>query len=92
LIFRKNQFAPNNKYIWIQAMSGPDPQILLSLVTTKMPFGKYKDQLLCDLPVSYLEWFKRKGGFPKGKLGAQLETVYEIKLNGLENLLTPLRR
>lgn len=41
----------------------PDPQILLALVRMKMPFGKYKETLLCDLPVSYLEWFNRKG-FP----------------------------
>ena len=46
-----------------------------------MPFGRFKGSLLCDLPVSYLEWFKRKGGFPAGALGMQLDTVYEIKLN-----------
>ena len=55
-----------------------------------MPFGKYKDRLLCDLPVSYLEWFSSKG-WPPGKLGQQLATIYEIKLNGLESLLKPLR-
>lgn len=55
-----------------------------------MPFGKYKNALLCDLPVSYLEWFARKG-FPKGKLGELLETIYVIKLNGLEDLLKPLK-
>ncbi len=43
----------------------PNGELLLQLVTMKMPFGKYKDTLLCDLPVSYLEWFQRKG-FPKG--------------------------
>ena len=68
----------------------PDKEILLSLVKDKMPFGKYKDRFMCDLPVHYLEWFKRQG-FPKGKLGMQLETIYEIKLNGLEYLLKPLR-
>ena len=57
-----------------------------------MPFGKYKGKVLCDLPVSYLEWFKRKGGFPNGKLGILLETIYEIKLNGLEDLLKPLQK
>jgi uncharacterized protein (DUF3820 family) len=57
----------------------------------KMPFGKYKGTLLCDLPVSYLEWFKKKG-FPKGKLGILLETIYEIKLNGLAFLLEPLKK
>jgi uncharacterized protein (DUF3820 family) len=66
-------------------------EILVQLVSTKMPFGKYKDILLCDLPVAYLEWFQRKG-FPKGTIGMQLATMYEIKLNGLENLLNPLRK
>ncbi len=56
-----------------------------------MPFGKYKDRLLCDLPDSYLEWFLRNKGFPKGKLGQMMATVYEIKLNGLEYLLKPLK-
>lgn len=70
---------------------GPDPDILLKLVQMKMPFGKYEGRLLCDLPVSYLEWFKRKG-FPPGKLGILLDTIYEIKLNGLEQLLIPLRK
>ena len=50
-------------------------EILLSLVNTKMPYGKYKDVLLCNIPVHYLEWINRQG-FPKGKLGVQLETMY----------------
>ena len=69
----------------------PDSQLLLQLVEMKMPFGKYKGTVLCNLPVSYLEWFQRKG-FPQGKLGMLLQTIYEIKLNGLEYLLTPLRK
>lgn len=69
----------------------PNPEILSELVNMKMPFGKYKDYLLCNLPVSYLEWFARKG-FPKGKLGMLLTTIYEIKLNGLEYLLKPLKK
>ena len=68
----------------------PNPELLMQLVQMKMPFGKYKDRLLCDLPVSYLEWFNRKG-FPQGKLGILLQTIYEIKLNGLEELLNPLK-
>ena len=67
-----------------------DPEILLALVKTKMPFGKYEGILICDLPDAYLEWFARKG-FPKGKLGVQLQTMYEIALNGLRYLLDPLR-
>ena len=69
----------------------PNPQILLECVNMKMPFGKYKDTLICDLPVSYLEWFQRKG-FPQGKLGVVLDTIYVIKLNGLESLLYPLKK
>lgn len=68
------------------------PEILIDLVKVKMPFGKYAGRILADLPVSYLEWFLRKGGFPPGKLGMQLATVYEIKSNGLEYLLEPLRK
>jgi uncharacterized protein (DUF3820 family) len=67
------------------------PNLLLELVKMEMPFGKYKGVILCNLPVSYLEWFQRKG-FPEGKLGALLATMYEIKLNGLEELLKPLKK
>lgn len=66
-----------------------NPQILVELANTKMPFGKYQGWLLCQLPEPYLVWFSKKG-FPPGKLGTQLATLYEIKLNGLEYLLTPL--
>lgn len=67
-----------------------NPELLLDLVKMKMPFGKYKDTVICNLPVSYLEWFQRKG-FPKGKLGTLLATMYEIQLNGLSYLLHPLK-
>jgi uncharacterized protein (DUF3820 family) len=76
----------------MQEIAQPNPELLILLVTTRMPFGKYENTLLCDLPVSYLEWFKRKGGFPKGKLGTLLDTVYEIKLNGLDDLLRQLKQ
>jgi uncharacterized protein len=68
-----------------------NPQLLLQLVNMRMPFGKYKGTILCNLPVSYLEWFQRKG-FPEGKLGMLLTTMYEIKMNGLEYLLLPLKK
>jgi uncharacterized protein (DUF3820 family) len=70
---------------------GPNPLLLLQLIEVRMPFGKYKGTILCNLPVSYLEWFNRKG-FPAGKLGIQLQTIYEIKLNGLEFLLNNLKK
>ena len=68
-----------------------DSQILIDLVTVKMPFGKYKNVLLCNIPEYYLSWYNSKG-FPQGKLGMQLQTLYEIKLNGLEYLLEPLKK
>jgi uncharacterized protein (DUF3820 family) len=71
-------------------MEDLNPKILEDLVSTKMPFGKYKDRLICDLPVHYLEWFAREG-FPKGKLGMMLSTMLVIKSNGLDYLLRPLR-
>ncbi|MFP3834445.1 MULTISPECIES: DUF3820 family protein [Chryseobacterium] len=67
-----------------------NPEILKEICVFKMPFGKYEGTILVDLPISYLEWFHRNG-MPKGKLGMQLATVYEIKLNGLMDLLAPIR-
>jgi uncharacterized protein len=56
-----------------------------------MPYGKYKGKLVCDLPEFYLVWYHGKG-FPAGKLGMMLSTMYEIRLNGLESLLTPIKK
>ena len=69
----------------------PDSSMLATLVTMRMPFGKYKGTILCNLPVSYLEWFAREG-FPPGQMGMLLATIYEIKINGLEDLLKPLKK
>jgi uncharacterized protein (DUF3820 family) len=67
-----------------------NPQLLKDLVTMQMPFGKYKGRLICDLPESYLIWFHQEG-WPPGKLGQLIATLYEIRLNGLEYLLLPLK-
>lgn len=66
-------------------------KILIQLVTMKMPFGKYKGWTMCNLPEPYLVWYRQKG-LPKGSLGVLMETLYEIKLNGLEDLLKPIRK
>jgi uncharacterized protein (DUF3820 family) len=68
-----------------------NPKLLQDLVTMQMPFGKYKGRIMCDLPESYLVWFQQEG-FPPGKLGEMIATLYEIKLNGLEYLLEPLKK
>lgn len=68
-----------------------DQTFLIKLVQARMPFGKYKHRFVTDLPVHYLEWFQRKG-FPDGKLGQFLSTMYEIKTNGLDDVLAPIKR
>jgi uncharacterized protein len=68
----------------------PDPQILIELANTKMPYGKYAGRVLVDLPESYVVWLANNA-MPKGKLGEQMQMLYEIKVNGLESLLKPLR-
>ena len=68
----------------------PDAEVLLKLAKMRMPFGKYKERRLIDLPEPYVVWFSQKG-FPAGQLGDMLRMVYEIKLNGLEYLFKPLR-
>lgn len=66
-------------------------QFLIDLAKMKMPFGKYKGRFLIDLPEHYVVWYHTKG-FPKGKLGQQLELVYELKLNGLEDIVREIKR
>lgn len=67
-----------------------DQQDLLKLARMPMPFGKYKGKVLIDLPEEYLLWFAKKG-FPEGQLGRLLQLALEIRINGLERLLQPLK-
>ncbi|RYZ97410.1 MAG: hypothetical protein EOP47_21730 [Sphingobacteriaceae bacterium] len=69
----------------------PDPQVLIDAVQMRMPFGKYKGVLICDIPISYLEWMHNKG-FPPGKLGMILSTVFEIKTNGIGSILLKVKQ
>jgi len=68
-----------------------DPTILFDLVTTGMPYGKYKGVILCNLPEHYVVWY-HENGFPDGRLGMLLATLYEIKVYGLEYLLNPIKK
>lgn len=68
-----------------------DPKQLLKLAEYRMPFGKYANRLLIDLPEPYVIWFANKG-FPQGELGKMMAIVHEIKVNGLEYLFQPLRK
>jgi len=67
-----------------------NPEILKKLVQTKMPFGKYKDRFLLDIPEPYVVWMVRNE-LPAGELGRMIGLLYEIKRNGLEEILRPLR-
>lgn len=68
----------------------PEKQYLIELAHSKMHFGKYKGRFLSEIPEHYLVWFKQQG-FPKGKLGEQLQQVFEIKVNGMEHILRTIR-
>lgn len=67
------------------------PEHLLRLVTTVMPYGKYKGRLIADLPGQYLNWMARVG-FPSGEIGRLLALMQELDHNGLSSLLDPLRK
>lgn len=64
---------------------------LIELANYKMPYGKFKGKYLIELPEPYIVWLKNNA-LPKGKLGEYIIEIHEIKLNGLEKLITPLIR
>jgi uncharacterized protein (DUF3820 family) len=71
--------------------SAPDARMLLDLTTERMPYGRYKDYFLCDLPEPYLVWMSHNG-FPAGRMGIMLASLYEIKANGLDYMLRDIKK
>jgi hypothetical protein len=72
---------------------------LADIAAIRMPFGKYgpdhyppRGVPLYDLPVEYLGWFVKKGGFPKGRLGELLRIVHQMKVDGLDEVFDEMRR
>lgn len=72
-------------------MTPGSDELFSEIANTKMPFGRYAGTRIIDLPEAYILWFREKG-FPAGRLGVLLESVYEIKLNGLEHLFDRLKK
>ncbi len=64
---------------------------LSKLATWKMPFGKYAGSALIDLPEAYLFWFQ-KHEFPKGELGELMKLCLDLKIEGLDSLIKPLKK
>ena len=66
-------------------------EILQEIIITPMPYGKHKGTIIADLPIYYLEWLSTQG-FPKGRLGMLLATAFEIKINGLQEIIDNLKQ
>ena len=66
-------------------------ELLIKLAHTKMPYGKYEGTFLIDLPEFYVVWLCNNR-LPNGVLGEQIKLVYELKLNGLEDLIRNIKR
>jgi len=71
---------------------------LRDIIQLCMPFGKYgpkhyppRGVPLYDLPVEYLEWFRKKG-FPQGRLGELLKSLHQMKVEGCDEVFDPIRR
>ena len=64
---------------------------MLKLTQMQMPFGKYAGRVLIDLPEEYLVWFDRKGGFPEGELGKLMALCLAMKIEGLDEVIRPLK-
>lgn len=82
---------PAGLFLFKTSLLDQQKEFLIKLAHTKMPFGKYEGRYLIDLPEHYVVWYYNKG-FPAGQLGQMLQLVYELKLNGLENIVRNIQR
>jgi uncharacterized protein (DUF3820 family) len=71
---------------------------LSDIASTGMPFGKYGPKHyppsgvpLFDLPLEYLEWFRKKG-WPQGRLGELLRMVHQLKGDGCDEIFDRFRK
>ncbi len=82
-----SNFDNNNAYEHL----GFSKDDLVKLARWEMPFGKYAGRVLVDLPEEYLFWFQ-KHEFPKGELGDLMKLCLDLKIEGLDSLIKPLKR
>jgi len=74
----------------LELQLGFSEEDLIKLARWKMPFGKYADRALIDLPEAYLFWFE-KNEFPAGELGKLMKLCLALKIDGLDGLVKPLK-
>lgn len=71
-------------------MLTPDPRVLRRLIDWTMPFGRYEGRRLIDLPEPYVVWLRANTDWTDptgGKLSEALGLLYEVKANGLEDIV-----
>jgi len=62
---------------------------LIIIANFKMPYGKYKDEYIVNIPESYIIWMLNNATL-NNNIKEKLRFIKEIKDNGLEHLLRPL--
>ena len=76
--------------MWVDMQDIFPKEQLLKLARWQMPFGKYQGRVLIDLPEEYLFWFQKKG-FPQGELGELMALTLDLKIEGLDSVIKPLK-
>lgn len=81
------EYSPKTNYEEI----GFSTTDLQKLAKWTMPFGRYAGMVLIDLPEDYLFWF-HKNGFPDGELGTLMKLCLDLKIEGLDSVIKPLKQ
>jgi len=85
-----NNMADGSNQDFDTNVLGFTPEHLVKLANWQMPFGKYSGRTLIELPEEYLFWFQKKG-FPSGELGELMKFCLDLKIQGVDSLVRPLK-